>query len=174
MARVPSILDARILELGHEPISTTGQGCMMFCARCGVQWSKRHRSGVINFGPCLGSSPWTQLPPSYMAPWRCPPCTTIMFHGRCVHPTHSLVYYRGVLYCNHCGYYSSGARVAHLADACVLKPLPSQLRLLKRMRQGIYPLASSDWPLPDECQTPSGLLPFLSEEQAAAMYPQPP
>ena len=170
MARVQSNLDTKIVELGHEPITHRAGG--QICTQCGVRWQKQHRSTLVSLGPCLRHSPWTALPPSYMAPWKCPPCTTIMFNGRCIHPTHRLVFYRGVLYCNHCGYYSSGARVSLLSEKCRLKCRKSQKPILKRMRAGIPPLASSNWPLPDECQTPSGLLPFLSEEQATAMYPQ--
>ena len=170
MARVQSNLDAKIVELGHEPVTHRAGG--QTCTRCGVCWHKQHRSSLISMGPCQGHSPWTELPPSYMAPWKCPPCTTIMYNGRRIDPTHRLVYYRGVLYCNHCGYYSSGARVSKLAKPCLLKPRPSQKPILNRMRQGLPPLASCNWPLPDECKTPSELLPFLSEEQAIAMYPQ--
>ena len=170
MARQSSILDARIIELGHEPILLR-KGWQL-CEHCGVQWHKAHRARIIGLGPCSREYPWSQLPPSYMAPWLAPPATTIVFHGRCLHPSHRLVFYRGVVYCSHCGYYTSGGRVDKLADPCIIEGPPHHKRILKRMQQGIYPLKHRDWPLPDDAQTPSGLLPFLSEEQAGARYPQ--
>ena len=93
--------------------------------------------------------------------------------GRPIHSSHSITYYRGVIYCNRCGYYSSGGSVRYLRDPCVLKPAESQMRLLKRMRDGIYPTSTGDWPMPDQTQAPGFLLTYLINGQLAEVTPYP-
>ena len=61
----------------------------------------------------------------------------------------------------------------YLRDPCVLKPAPSQARLLKRMREGIYPTSDGDWPMPDQHQAPGFLLTHLINGQLAEVTPYP-
>ena len=93
--------------------------------------------------------------------------------GRPIHPSHSISYYRGVVYCNRCGYYTSGGRVDYLRKECVLKAAPSQARLLKRIRDGIYPTSTGEWPQPDQTQAPGFLLTYLINGQLAEVTPYP-
>ena len=93
--------------------------------------------------------------------------------GRPIHSSHSITYYRGVIYCNRCGYYSSGGSVRYLRDPCVLKPADSQMRLLKRMRDGLYPTTQGEWPMLDEHQAPGFILTHLINGQLAEATPYP-
>ena len=83
----------------------------------------------------------------------------IMFNGRVLHYSHRLMWYRGSVYCRHCGYYSRGLRVGHLAKRCRMKPKASQAPVLKRIKRGVPP-TDTGWPLPLEAQSPMDLKPL--------------
>ena len=111
-------------------------------------------------------SPWTSIPPAMHHPWLLPPVNRgILFGGKVLHYSHRLVWYRGVVYCRHCGYYSQGKRAQKLVKRCPSKPVATQARLLDKMKQGTA-LTSKGWPLPLEAQCPLGLKPYVAEAQA--------
>ena len=138
-----------------------------------MQWGPQHRSNIISQGKCPQASPWTQLPANLHNPWKLPSNTSLVWNGRAIHPSHSITYYRGVIYCNHCGYYTTGASVRKLQSLCLLKPPASQVRLLKRMKAGVFPLAHQDWPMPHEQQVPGHLLPPVVNGEFAEEAPYP-
>ena len=84
-----------------------------------------------------------------------------MLAGRVIHYSHRLMWYRGITYCLHCGYYSQGLRVSKLAKRCRMKPAHSQLPLLKRMKAGMAP-TNRGWPKPEEEQCPSLFRPYVA------------
>jgi len=155
--------------LGHDPIPW-GQRTM--CQMCFLQWGPQHRNNVISRGRCPQASPWTKIPQDLQNPWLLPPNTGLLWRGKPVHPSHSIVYYRGVIYCNHCGYYTTGGSVRKLQGPC-MKPPASQVRLLRRMKEGIFPVAQQDWPMPHEQQVPGHLLPHVINGESAEETPYP-
>ena len=73
----------------------------------------------------------------------------------------------GMIYCNRCGYYTTGASVRRLAVKCGMKPDGAKepkgnpgLQVLKRIRPGKPPMGR--WPRPDEWQCPQDLVPYLA------------
>ena len=163
-------MDKEIVELGHDPIPW---GSMTACQLCFAQWSKQHRSNIIRAGRCPQVSPWTRIPANLHNPWRLPPQGHLVWKGRPIHPSHSITYYRGVIFCNHCGYYSTGGSVRGLRDTCRLKPLVSQSRLLKRMWKGLFPVSSQDWPEPEDHQIPGYIVTHLIDDELARPTPYP-
>ena len=163
-------LDKEIARLGHDPIEW---GSQTLCQNCYTQWGKSQRQNVIAAGQCPKAFPWTQIPRNLHHPWRLPPSTGLTWMGRPIHASHSITYYRGVIYCNRCGYYSSGGSVRYLRDPCVSQPPESQLRLLRRMRDGIYPTSTGAWPMPDQTQAPGFLLTYLINGEMAEVTPYP-
>ena len=164
-------LDLAIVGLGHDPVPW---GSQTMCQKCFMLWDKRHRNNVIQAGNCPQVCPWTRIPPNLHNPWILPPSTALLWKGKPVHPSHSIVYYRGVIYCNHCGYYTSGGSMRKLSSECRLKPLKSQLRLLNSMKEGIFPIPHRDWPMPPEQQIPGYLMPHVvnGEYTEATPYPK--
>ena len=131
------------------------------CSRCGDTWNRTSKKAMLSNGPCAGDLPW-DIPESMLKRWVLPAGGNkgIVYNGKIVHPSHKLIYYRGLLYCCICGYYTTGTRIHHLARACRMKAPSSQKRLLRCMRAGRAPCPKGVWPLPDDEQCPSGLIPF--------------
>ena len=155
-----SNLDLEVEALGH---TTQVLGKWSQCQVCGDTWSPQHRRRVVARGKCRGVSPWTQIPPALHCPWALPPNHRgIMFNGRVIHYSHRLMWHRGIIYCLHCGYYTSGQSTKRLAKKCQGdKPKPSQAPILKRMKRGVAP-TSTGWPLPMEAQSTMHLKPYLN------------
>ena len=84
-----------------------------------------------------------------------------IYMGKVIHPSHSITYYRGVVFCNRCGYYSTGKRLDNLASRCELKILPSQVRIRDSLRDGKLPSQIKAWPRADEPQAPDELKPWV-------------
>ena len=87
-------LDREITQLGHDPIPW---GHRTMCQLCFMQWGPQHRNNVINRGACPQASPWTNIPQDLHNPWKLPPNTGLLWRGKPVHPSHSIVYYRGAI-----------------------------------------------------------------------------
>ena len=81
--------------------------------------------------------------------------------GNGIRPSHNIVYSRGVVYCNHCGYYSKGKRMDNFASGCGMTVLPSQVRFRDMLREGTCPSQLKAWPRPDEPQAPDELKPWV-------------
>ena len=102
--------------------------------------------------------------------YKAPDKKGIIFGDRPIHGSHSLTAYRGLVYCNRCGYYTTGKRGCRLAVRCGMKPDGAKepkgfpgLQVLKRIRAGRPP--TGQWPRPDEWQCPQDLIPYLSSGQ---------
>ena len=156
MARIPSRLNQMLVDLGHDPVP---RGQWTMCVNFGAAWKKQHRQNLIATGKCPNDFIW-QIPRNLHHPWVYPQGAGLFFHGKNIHPSHSIVYYRGAIYCNHCGYYTAGSRCAKLSIPCLLKKVPSQMNVLKGMRRGVFPNRAKGWPLPDEAQAPTGIMPY--------------
>ena len=160
----PNLLDQRIMDLGHQIVSKGRAGFV--CSVCGDTWTKSTKHALINNGECRGEYPW-DIPESTLNTWRLPPVEKgITYRGKVVHPSHSVYYYRGVVYCNRCGYLTTGGRIQHLGVPCRMKVLRSQRRVLTGIHQGRSP-GGKAWPMPEDDQCPSGLIPFKIGENYA-------
>ena len=161
-----SNLDLEVEACGH---GTQVLGQWSQCKVCGDSWSPQHRRRVVARGRCRGVTPWTSIPPALHCPWALPPVHRgIMFNGKIIHYSHRLMWYRGIVYCLHCGYYSRGLRLGHLWKRCRMKPKASQAPVLKRIKRGVPP-TDTGWPLPLEAQSPMDLKPFLAGWDAYQM-----
>lgn len=162
--KLPSPLDQKIIDLGHQVVNKGRAGFL--CTLCGDTWTKNTRHAFIANGECRGEYPW-EIPESTLHKWKLPPVEKgITYRGKVVHPTHSVYFYRGVVYCNRCGYITTGGRIQHLGVPCRMRLLESQRRVLKGMREGKAP-GGKPWPMPDDDQCPSGLIPFRKGEEYA-------
>ena len=151
-------LDVRIEALGHAP-STVGK--WKVCNLCGIRWMKHHRATIIAQGECPGASPWTNMPNNCLKPWRLPMASKCVYMGKVIHPSHSISYYRGVVYCNRCGYYSTGKRSMHLSTGCGMSVRPSQVVIRDSLREGRCPSQIGRWPRADEPQAPDEIRPWV-------------
>ena len=155
--------DRELIELGHECYTA---GKRQICIKCGDCWSKSQRGRVIAAGQCKRHIPWTSIPRSLDSPWKLPRENTIRYRGSIIHRSHSLVYYRGVLYCSLCGNMAV-TKVDLLTKGCLLKPKNAAAYYrLKNFKQGKY-LSGQQWPLALDFQTPMGLVPFLEYDRVA-------
>ena len=146
------------MALGHTIVSKGPLGYV--CARCGDTWTHNSRHAMLENGPCSGDYPW-DIPESTLNTWRLPKVQkSIIYFGKKIHQSHTICYYRGIVYCMQCGYLTTGARVQHLKIRCRMRCLPSQRRILRGIRDGISPCAGGEWPLPEDDQCPQGLIPF--------------
>ena len=113
------------------------------CWRCGIAWSPQSRREVLAMGPCQGTKFWhiEGRDPHMPVPL---PTKQHIVYGRTIHPTHRLVYLRGILYCQKCGRRTSSKVVRDLADVCALKPSNvSKHYQLNRMQRGLHPRGGS-------------------------------
>ena len=159
--RKPPIKDLRIQELGHR---ITNMGDTWLCNRCGQSWGLQARQNLIKTGLCMGGIPW-QEPNGPNFPWKLQNDTQIVYLGRVLHQSHNIVFYRGVVYCLRCGYYTTGGRAHHLATQCCVKSCKTkaykaQEARLRRIRRGKCPRPGG-WPAPEGEVTPTGLVPFV-------------
>ena len=84
-----------------------------------------------------------------------------IYMGKVTHPSHSITYYMGVVYCNRCGYYSTGKRSMHLSTGCGMSVRPSQVVIRDSLRQGRCPSQIGRWPRADEPQAPDEIRPWV-------------
>ena len=146
------------MSLGHTIVPRGKLGYV--CPHCGDTWTKNTRQVILENGPCTGEYPW-DIPQSCLERWRLPKQTrSIVSFGKRIHPSHTICYYRGIVYCSSRGYLTTGARVQHLRVQCRMKCLPSQRRVLKGIRDGKSPCPGGEWPLPEDEQCPQALIPF--------------
>ena len=83
-----------------------------------------------------------------------------------LHTSHALTYLHGFIYCRVCGYYTSSARVQNLAAPCKMKPPnQSQVRVLKRMKAGLHPVAAKNSAWPRVPPLPADLAPYIIHDQ---------
>ena len=137
-------LGDQITDMGHTryQVDETTEACWA----CGQSWHKGQRQLIVSHGRCPGPSIWGDMPQNPECPFTVPEGTRITFRGVDVHPTHRLRWNRGIIYCAKCGSYGI-KRIAKLADPCLLKPAPTSVAVLKRLRSGLPPTPYAKFPL---------------------------
>jgi hypothetical protein len=124
------------------------------CARCRSNFSK---SNVTLLRSWLGSV-CSAIGSSSDAP------TALLYHNihigkTIVHHSHSLMMYKGLLYCNRCGCMSKQGKLHGLALACG-PPKPYGRSNLGRIKRGLLPFRLECWP----CETAEYLSDFAVSE----------
>jgi len=139
------------------------------CRNCGDTWNHHRRWVIARGAPFRGGNEegwygWQGTDSGFNPFYRPPTRGGIIFGDKPIHGSHSLTAYRGLIYCNRCGYYTTGGRVCRLAVRCGMKPDGAKEpkghpghKMLKRIRQGKPPVGK--WPRPGEWQCPQDLVP---------------
>ena len=138
----------------------------MECTVCGSFWPKRmNRKTLSSSAECIG------IPPAFDCPVSRDPeivrvrTSNLAVNGREVHPSHSLAWKRGVLFCRVCGYHSV-KKIVRLKDKCRMK-VPNEA--IRRHLTGIYlgrpPTSNGRWPQEEGSATPRAFAKFLTPER---------
>ena len=135
---------------------------MQICLLCGDSWKYSDRKRILSMGSCRGYNPW-QTPPDLHKPWRCKPDVPIAYMGKVIHPSHTIKFHRGIVFCIRCGCRTAGKRVCHLTKACGQHITVAQKRLRDKMLQGKAPFAGG-WPLPESARCPQPFVQHLWDD----------
>ena len=91
--------------------------------------------------------------------------SNLAVNGREVHPSHSLAWKRGVLFCRVCGYHSV-KKIVRLKDKCRMK-VPNEA--IRRHLTGIYlgrpPTSNGRWPQEEGSVPPRAWARFLTPHE---------
>ena len=131
--------------LGHH-VTTRGQ--RQYCAHCQQTWTLGNRRAIIEMGPCRGCDIWGTISYDVERPQLLGIRSAPVYGNQPIHPSRSLAFLKGYLYCRLCGVHTSSLRVQGLATACNLIPANAAAeRRRNRMQQGLHPYASTHmWP----------------------------
>ena len=115
---------------------------------------------------CPGKVLW-MAPDNCFKPWvKMAMQQDVVLGAKVIHGSHSLSYYRVLVYYTECGYHTSGGSLVRLAEPCGVNGVrASALASLRHIKQGHPP--GGRWPLPDEWQAPAGLMTFIIRDDYA-------
>ena len=149
---VPQLPLSRVLFLSaHTPILGFKSG---LCARCGsfVRGTTDNlRQWLLS--PCEGNDYAELLENSVGKPVAVPPQYRVKVAGVALHESHTLQVYKHLYFCVDCGKVA-GHRVQQLGEACSPlgqgvvwgRQVPTGVRNLRRIRQGLTPQGTPYWP----------------------------
>ena len=143
-----------------------GIGNRLECTVCGSTSPKQmSRKLLSSAGECAGMPPAFNLPISRDTDLVSIRTSSLVVNGRQVHPSHSLAWKRGVLFCRVCGYHSV-KKIVRLHDRCPMK-VPSKAigRHLTGIDRGKPPTSSRRWPLDDGIDPTRAIAKFLTPEE---------
>ena len=118
--------------------SISRSGNRFFCVAC----KNNFRKDDPGLRPWLSSSCSLHNPRDYHKPIRV--TEAIHIGNSTSHHSHSLYNYRGVIYCNKCGYFGV-KQFQHLAKQCQAPKLAG-IRFLNCIEKGLMPVGISEWP----------------------------
>ena len=141
------------------------------CTVCGSYWPKQmNRKSLSSAAECTGTPPAFDFPISRDQEIVRIRTSSLVVNGREVHPSHSLAWKRGVLFCRVCGYHS--VKIVRLHDKCPMK-VPNEA--IRRHLTGIYrgkpPTSNRRWPQDEGSAPPRALAKFLTPEYGGSMGP---
>ena len=149
---VPHLPLSRALFLSpHVPILGYQSG---LCAACG-SYAKGNivalRQWILS--PCRGKAHAELLGCSERRPIAVPPQYTVRVAGVVLHSSHTLHVYNHLYFCVECGKIA-GHRVQQLGEVCAPlgevavwgRQIPTGVRNLRRIRQGLVPQGTPYWP----------------------------
>ena len=160
---IPTPTKIQTLEArGHIIVATENK---LECTVCGSYWPvQMNRKTLSSAAECTGIPPAFDFPISRDDEIVRIRTSSLVVNGREVHPSHSLAWKRGVLFCRVCGCHSV-KKIVRLHDKCPMK-VPSEA--IRRHLTGIYrgkpPTSSRRWPQEDGISPPRAYAKFLTPE----------
>ena len=160
-------------ELGHIPcwVDKTQTG-WVYCSICSARWNLTQSSKMAKGGTrCQGPNTWGPPPTLPGRHWVVQPGCRLVHNGHAIHPSHTVKWCRGLLYCDRCGSYTATV-VKHLLERCLLKPTnrktglpcPTASNRLKRIREGIHPTGGK-WPQDVGTATPDHIAMHIVDQR---------
>ena len=115
-----------------------------FCLKCGwgpkgvekIRWMKAACVGCTKAK--LSKGKLSHIVPTFVD-------GVVQVAGHAIHPSHTLVVFRGLFMCVHCGY-SAGEYVVKLGELCCCQLSATRKNSLKKLCRGELPYSRTQWP----------------------------
>ena len=105
----------RLEALGHH-VTGNPTARTMTCHTCGQVWPYSANQDMVQAGPCR---PTWEMPKGTVPnrPWRLS-VPQVWYGKSCTHTSHSMWWYKGILYCRSCGSFGTPSRLEKLKYEC--------------------------------------------------------